>query len=168
MAGTINIYITVGSPSSVTDTTGHVYFTEADNTTDTHVTSPIGKPSGATNTAYGYEKWLKFYCAVAPDNQFTNFKIWAGSLSSPVTGVEFRVGTSASYSGSVITKSAVATSYVHSVYPSYDDALSVSGTLTAAGHSSGYFVIQPHVTSAAPNGTVDSTETIFHLAWDES
>lgn len=169
MAGRIKVYERYGaSPGTEIDTDGHLYFTEDSDGTVTHETSPIGKPTGATNTSYSYEKWFRFKVTIAPDNLFTNFKVWSGTLTEPVTGISFKVGSAISYVTPVITQSNEAVHLLHSTYPTYDDAMSISGNLVNVGDSTNYAVIQAQVNQSADTGTADRTKTIIHFAFDES
>jgi len=169
MAGRINVYGTFGvSPGTESNLLGSINFTQEDSFDSKAQGSPIGKPSETTNTSYSYERYIRFKVVVAPQNQFTNFRIWSGSLSSPATGVVFKVGTTSSYVSPIQTESTKASHLLHSTYPSYNNSLLVPGTLVNVNDASKYAVFQCHVTSAASNGMVDSTKTIFHIAYDES
>lgn len=169
MSGRVKPYATYGiSPGSEVDILGAIHLTVEDSSGSVSESSPIGKPYGITNTAYSYERYIRLKVTVAPQNLFSNFKFWSGTISSPDPGVVFKVGTTSSYTTPVITESTKAIHTLHSTYPSYSQSLSLTGSLTTVGNTTCYVVVQCHVNSSASTGTIDSSRTLMHYAFDES
>jgi len=170
MPAKLDLYGRYGtSPSSDTDMKGHIFFTPVDSELSRHSTNPVGKPTGGANTAYSMERYMFYKVAQAPNTVVSNIRLWTGIISSPpATGVQYFIGTTDSYVGPVITKSAIAVHRLHSTYPSYANSIKVTGSLVNVGDDSNFFVVQLHVESTANVGIIDSTRTIVKSAWDES
>lgn len=168
MAGRVKPYGYFTAAATEVDLLGSLHLTEEDLSGSTSETSPIGRPYGATNSAYSYERYIRLKVTVAPQNLFSNFKFWSGTINSVAPGVIFKVGTTNSFVTPVNIKSTKAIHTLHTAYPSYANGLVLTGNLTSVGQTTCYVVIQCHVNSSASTGTVDSIRTLFHYSFDES
>lgn len=167
MAGTIQLWGNFGaSPGTSGNLNGHLHFTDEDSISSKASTSPIQKPD--SGTAYSFERYVFFKCAVAPDNQFTNFRVWSPITSSIANGIAYKVGTTNTYTDPVATKSTKAMRLFHSTYTTYATGLRLYQTLVNVNDVTNYLVIQVNITNAAESGSADSTRTIIQAAWDQS
>lgn len=135
----------------------------ANDSVATDKSNPIVITSGST--AYSYEKWIRWYCSVAPDTQCTNFKFW-GAGTPPGTGLTVYAGTTDTGVTPVVTESAVATTQQDTNYVSLATGLAVSGTLTAIGNETNYLVLQLRVADTATQG--DMAQQTYNYAYDEN
>lgn len=119
----------------------------------------------AATTTYSYEKWIRWYCSVAPDTQCTNFKFW-GANTIPDTGLMLYVGTTDTGVTPIVTESTLAATRQDTNYYSLATGLAVSGTLTSETDETDYVVAQLRVTDAATQG--DMTQQTYNYSFDEN
>lgn len=162
MAATIIIKGCTGTDAGTEATITSIMF-RANDSVATDKSNPIVITSGST--AYSYEKWIRWYCSVAPDTQCTNFKFW-GAATPPGTGLTVYAGTTATGVTPVVTESAVATTQQDTNYVSLATGLAVSGTLTAIGNETDYLVLQLRVADTATQG--DMAQQTYNYAYDEN
>ena len=162
MAATILIKGCVGTDAGTEATITSIMF-RANDSVATDKSNPIVITSG--ETAYSYEKWIRWYCSVAPDTQCTNFKFW-GAGSPPATGITVYAGTTATGATPVVTQSIVATTRQDTNYTSLATGLSIGGTLTATGEETNYLVLQLRVADTASQG--DMPQQTYNYAYDEN
>lgn len=124
--------------------------------------NPITIPGAGT--AYSYEKWIRWECDVAPDNQCTSFKYW-GPNSAPGTGLVIYAGTTDTGATPVVTDSAVATTQQDTNYTSGSE-LSIAGTLVNIDDLTDFLVLQLDVGTTA--GVGDMTQQSHYYSYDEN
>jgi hypothetical protein len=162
MAATIIIKGCISTDAATESTITALMFRSNDSVA-TDKANPITIPA-APGTAYSYEKWIRWYCSVAPDTQCTNFRFW-GPAAIPATGVAFVAGTTDTGVTPVVTASAIATNPAINYY-SLATALSVSGTLVDPADETDYIVLQLDVDETAAQG--DMPQQTFNYAYDEN
>ena len=162
MAATIIIKGCTGADAGTEATITAIMFRANDAVTVTKA-NPI--VITAATTTYSYEKWIRWYCSVAPDTQCTNFKFW-GANSIPDTGLTVYDGTTDTGVTPVVTESAVATNQQDTNHYTLVTALDISGTLTSDTDETDYLVLQLRVTDTATQG--DMTQQTYNYAYDEN
>lgn len=162
MAATIIIKGCTGAGAGTEATITAIMFRTSDSVA-TDKNNPIVITAGATT--YSYEKWIRWYCSVAPDTQCTNFKFW-GANAIPDTGLMVYDGTTDTGVTPVVTESAVATTRQDTTHYSLATALSIGGTLTAQTDETNYLVLQLRVADTATQG--DMTQQTYNYAYDEN
>ena len=125
--------------------------------------NPITIPG--VGLARSFEKWIRFKCTVAPDNQVTNFKYW-GPNTVPGTGLVLYVGTTDTGVTPTASDSSVATTQQDTTYYDSSNVLAITGTLTAEDQETNYIVLQLDVgTTAEPGDIVQQTH---NYSYDEN
>lgn len=153
-----------GTPTDV-ESLGGIDFVTADNalhSQENRNAYPITIPTSGYSRSY--EKWMQFKCVVPPDNQCTNFKVW-GPNTAPETGVVIMAKSSPTYSTPIIRSDDDGFAVQHENYYDSDHALAVSGTLTASGQMTGFFVMYNRVDNTALPGNM--TQVTFTYSYDE-
>ena len=163
MAATIIIKGCTGSNAATEATITGLMFRSNDSVAVTKA-NPITIPASA-GTVYSYEKWVRWYCSVAPDTQCTNFKFW-GPNAIPGTGLIVYDGTNATGVTPVTTQSSKATTQQDTTHYSLATALAIGGTLTVGTDETEYLVLQLSVTDLAGQG--DMVQQTFNYAYDEN
>lgn len=165
MAATVTLRVYTGSSAGTqsSSVTG-IDFISADNATNSsgnRVANPITiPPSGVTRS---YEKWLKLYVDVAPDNQIGNILFWTdGSFD---TGVTIYGGTTATGATPTSSDSSVATTNI-TTWTSGAKFTWDAGPYTTTGAIDDFLVLQMDVASTASVGNM--TQETFTYSYDES
>ena len=162
MAATIIIKGCIGADAGTEATIAAIMF-RANDSVEVDKNNPITITTGVTT--YSYEKWIRWYCSVAPDTQCTNFKFW-GANAIPDTGLTVYDGTTDTGVTPVVTESAVATNRQDTTHYSLATALAISGTLTTETDETDFLVLQLRVTDTATQG--DMTQQTYNYAYDEN
>lgn len=163
MAATIIIKGCTGTDAATEATITAIMFRANDSVALTKA-NPIVIPATA-GTNYSYEKWIRWYCSVAPDTQCTNFKFW-GPNAIPDTGLLIYDGTTNTGVTPITTVSTTATTRQDTNHYSLGTALSIAGTVTSGGEETDYLVLQLRVDETAGQG--DMTQQTFNYAYDEN
>lgn len=162
MAATIIIKGCTSTNAATEATITSIMF-RANDSVATDKNNPITISSGVTT--YSYEKWIRFYCSVAPDTQCTNFKFW-GPNAIPDTGLLVYDGTTDTGATPVVTESTVASTRQDTNHYSLATALAIGGTLTSETDETDYLVLQLRVADTATQG--DMTQQTYNYAYDEN
>jgi hypothetical protein len=162
MAATITIQGCTGENAATEATITGLMMRANDAVTVTKA-NPITIP--AEGTAYSFEKWIRFKCTAAPDNQVANFKYW-GPNTPPGTGLVLYAGTTDTGATPVATDSSVATTQQDTNYYDTSHTLAIGGTLTTEDDESDYLVLQLDVGSTASPG--DIAQQTHNFSYDEN
>jgi hypothetical protein len=162
MAATIIIKGCTGADAATEATITAIMFRANDSVAVTKA-NPITITTGVTT--YSYEKWIRWYCSVAPDTQCTNFKFW-GPNAIPDTGLMVYDGTNATGVTPVVTESAIATTRQDTTHYSLATALAIGGTLDAEAEETEFLVLQLRVADTATQG--DMTQQTYNYSYDEN
>lgn len=159
MAATIKVQCCTGVDAATENEVSEISYLSDDShlsTLEERVAHPILIPQAGSDTSY--EKWIRFKCTVAPDNQCTTFKIWLSTLPLD-TGVQFFM--KATDTGVTPTDEPVEGNFNEietGVYDSSDHAMAISGTLINIDDETDYVVSYLKVGTTAGQGNM-TTET---------
>lgn len=168
MAATI-VLMACTSAAAVTETdvtAVGVRLISLDDATTAPASAPITIPTA--NTAYSYERWLRFKCTVAPDNQCTNFQVWSLGTAIQSGAAKITLNSTAVTAGvtpvNTVSSAGTRTDFVARTSGS---KVAVAGTLTSADDESDYSVLQLEVYSSATQGNVSQVNE-FNFSYDEN
>ena len=163
MAATVTIRVDYGAgPTTSGSITGIdlISADNADNSLLNRTTNPI------TIGDRSYEKWVKAYIDVVPDNKVENFQVWGDGAVDAGTTLYIGSTGSVNYTTPVATASAVATTDF-TVCTSGSKFSWSSGSITGVGVVSDYLVIQLDTTDGVAS-VGNFTQEIFSYSFDES
>ena len=162
MAATVTIRVDYGAgPTTSGSITGIdlISADNADNSIENRTTNPI------TIGNRSYEKWVKAYVDVVPDNKVENFQVWGDGAVDANTTLYIGSTGSGNYTTPVATASAVATTDF-TVCTSGSKFSWSSGSINGVGAVSDYLVVQLLTEAGASVGNF-TTETLSY-SFDES
>lgn len=162
MAATVTIRVDYGAgPTTSGSITGIdlISADNADNSIENRTTNPI------TIGNRSYEKWVKAYVDVVPDNKVENFQVWGDGAVDAGTTLYIGSTGSGNYTTPVATASAVATTDF-TVCTSGSKFSWSSGSINGVGAVSDYLVVQLLTEAGASVGNF-TTETLSY-SFDES
>ena len=161
MAATVTVRVDYGAGPTTSGSITGIDLISADNAANSlanRTTYPI------TIGNRSYEKWVKAYIEVAPDNKVENFRAWGDGAVQANTTLYIGSTGSGNYTTPVATASAVATTNF-TVCTSGSKFLWSSGSIKGVGAVSNYLVIQ--LDSGTGNVGNWQTEQISY-SFDES
>jgi len=168
------LYKCTGVPSSVFDTSKHLYFLYGDGgNSDSSDTSSYSIPVPAVDgTAVSWENWLRYQLVQEPDNSVSNVGVYF-MADVVATGVYIMAGTinPVEQRGPTSLVSTVAYVPMSSSYFGPNDYLAIpcstdGGTLVSAGDKTYWFVLQMHVGVGAPRGNLP--QMLFYGRYNEN
>jgi len=165
MAATVTMRVVYGAPPGTTSgsITG-VDFESADNA-ENSLANRLANPIIVGNRSY--EKWLKAYVEVAPDNKVENFECWGDGEVEANTTLYLGKISSGSYSQPVTTPSTVAT-VDWTVCTSGSKYNWSSGSIHDVGAVSDFVVFQLDVEADADPGNWANGGEQINYEYDES
>jgi len=161
MAATVTVRVDYGAGPTTSAAITGIDLISADNAANSlanRTTYPI------TIGNRSYEKWVKAYIEVAPDNKVENFRAWGDGAVQANTTLYIGSTGSGNYTTPVATASAVATTNF-TVCTSGSKFLWSSGSIKGVGTVSNYLVLQ--LDSGTGNVGNWTQETISY-SFDES
>ena len=161
MAATITIRVDYGAGPTTSAAVTGIDLISADNAANSlanRTTNPI------TVGDRSYEKWVKAYVDVAPDNLVENFQVWGDGAVDAGTILYIGSTGSVNYTTPVTTASAVADT-AFTVCTSGSKFSWSSGSMHDVTRTSDYLVIQ---LDSGTGSVGNFTQEIFSYSFDES
>lgn len=162
MAATVTLRVDYGAGPTTSAAISGIDLISADNANNS-LANRVANPITIGNRSY--EKWVKAYIEVAPDNKVENFQVWGDGAVDAGTTLYIGSTGSANYTTPVATASAVAPTDF-TVCTSGSKFSWSSGSIHDVGAVSDYLVVQLLAEAGASVGNF-TTET-FSYSFDES
>ncbi len=161
MAATVTVHVDYGAGPTTSGSITGIDLISADNATNS-LGNRVANPITIGNRSY--EKWIKAYVDVVPDNKVENFQAWGDGAVDANTILYIGSTGSGNYTTPVDTASAVAVTDF-TVCTSGSKFSWSSGSISGVGAVSDYLVFQ--LDSGTGNTGNWGAETISY-SWDES
>ena len=164
MAATVTVRVDYGAGPTTSGSITGIDLISADNATNS-LANRVANPITIGNRSY--EKWVKAYVEVAPDNKIENFRVWGDGAVEAGTILYIGSTGSGNYTTPVATASAVATTNF-TVCTSGSKFSWSSGSINGVGAVSNYLVFQLDTNAGAGVGNWGAPGETISYSFDES